>query len=252
MLTITSSTKSAHFSKITLLHHQKLSAITINNERAYPKRTMHHKAIALCHLLRPFKVKPNDIVQVLSKDNFHVCIPAKLLLQCDKRHAIAMLAIEPESKWPIINNHTNTTAGPFEIVWLNTDKSVISNEYWAWSVLKLNIIRHNDLKPILTLKTDNRAVKRGYNVYISHCEGCHSINHKGQSTMGPDLNCPKSPLAYYPDIKTLKKFIRDPKSVRVLPYGRMSGSDTVTLPEKSLDDLIAFFKYIEKDKHECL
>ncbi|OEH45787.1 hypothetical protein lpari_03300 [Legionella parisiensis] len=74
------------------------------------------------------------------------------------------------------------------------------------------------------------------------------INHIGKSKIGPDLNCPKNPLDYYPNITQLKKFIRDPKSVRSRPRGRMSGSDKQSLSDNDLDDLVQFFAYMNIKK----
>ncbi|MCE0723263.1 c-type cytochrome [Legionella resiliens] len=232
-----------------LLSHPNLTQVTINNDRAYPNKIMHHKVIPLCKLLAPFHIRQHDIVEFIAKDNFHVYVPALKIMDCSKNASIAMLAIEPASKWPIIDNHTGLTAGPYEIIWLYPKRSYISNEYWAWSVITVKIIRKFNYQQVLAPpETTNSSIANGYKIYISHCEGCHMMNHFGKSKIGPDLNCPKNPLDYYPNITQLKKFIRDPKSVRSLPQGRMSGSDKQSLSDKDLDDLIQFFAYMNIKK----
>ncbi len=232
-----------------LLSHPDLSQVSINNDRAYPNKLMHHKAIPLCKLLAPFHIRQQDIIEFIAKDNFHVYVPSLKIMDCSKNASIAMLAIEPASKWPIIDNHTGLTAGPYEIIWLYPNRSYISNEYWAWSVTKIKIIRKLNYQQVLAPpQKTNSSIINGHKIYISHCEGCHMINHVGKSDIGPDLNCPKNPLDYYPNLTQLKKFIRDPKSVRSLPKGRMSGSDKHSLSDNDLDDLIKFFSYMHTKK----
>jgi cytochrome c2 len=251
VLQIITADKSILLTTSKLLSHPALTQATINNDRAYPNKTLHHKVIPLCKLLAPFGVRQQDIIELISEDNFHVYVPALKVMDCSKSASLAMLAIEPASKWPIIDNNTGSTAGPYEIIWLHPERSYISNEYWAWSVITIKIIRKLDYKNVLSPpQTTNPSIVNGYNIYISHCEGCHAINHKGKSSIGPDLNCPKNPLEYYPKINLLKKFIREPKSVRTLPKGRMSGSSIKSLSNNDLDDLIKFFTYI-KTKKQC-
>jgi hypothetical protein len=235
----------------TLLAHSELTQVTINNDRAYPKQIMSHKGIPLCKLLKPYVAQENKVIEFIAKDDFHVYVPAQKIMDCNKQSSIGMLAIEPESKWPVIDNHTGTTAGPYEIIWLYPERSYISNEYWAWSVVAIKITNGHDYKNLLPVpKTTDKSIINGHKIYISHCEGCHAMNRIGKSKIGPDLNCSKNPWDYYPDRLVLKKFIREPKSVRILPKGRMSGSDPISLSENDLDDLIKFFALM-KNKKQC-
>lgn len=241
--------KSDTWSKSDLISHPALTHLTIDNDRAYPNQLIEHQAIPLCQLLSSYQIREQDFVELISKDNFHVYVPSAKIMDCRKSASIAMLAIEPASKWPVIDNHTGTTAGPYEVIWLNPERSYISNEYWAWSVVAIKITEKLDYKKVLAPpKTTKSSLINGYQLYISHCEGCHSINHIGKSTIGPDLNCPKNPLEYYPELSQLKKFIRDPKSLRSLPQGRMSGSDIKSLSDNDLSALIEFFSYMNTNK----
>lgn len=250
-LKIITPTKSVIITKSKLLTHAALKEVIIKNDRAYPNKTMHHQAIPLCQLLAPYKISKTDIIELIAHDQFHVYVPAHKIMNCYQNSSIAMLAIEPFSKWPIINNHTGKTAGPYEIIWLHPERAYISNEYWAWSVIAIKITHHLDYKHVLPPPDiTNASIRNGYQLYISHCEGCHAINHVGKSDIGPDLNCPKNPLEYYPDIRRLKKFIRNPQSVRYLSQGRMSGSDVESLTESDLNDLITFFGHM-KTKKRC-
>ncbi|USQ12683.1 cytochrome c [Legionella lytica] len=239
------------FDREALLTHPALTPVTINNDRAYPNQIMSHKGIPLCKLLRPYVAPGNKMIEFVAKDDFHVYVPAQKIMDCSKHSSIGMLTIEPQSKWPVIDNHTGTTAGPYEIIWLYPERSYISNEYWAWSVVAIKIMNDHDYKDLLPApKTADQSIINGHKIYISHCEGCHAMNRIGKSKIGPDLNCSKNPWEYYPDRVVLKKFIREPKSVRVLSKGRMSGSDPISLSENDLDDLIKFFA-VMKNKKEC-
>ena len=66
-------------------------------------------------------------------------------------------------------NNTNTTAGPFDVIWVHPEKSYISNEYWAWSVVK--IIIHKKLNSKIFMAepaTRDAHIKRGFEIYVSH------------------------------------------------------------------------------------
>lgn len=139
-----------------LLSHPDLTQVTINNDRAYPKKIMHHKVIPLCKLLAPFHIRQHDLIEFIAHDNFHVYVPAVKIMDCSKNASIAMLAIEPASKWPIIDNYTGLTAGPYEIIWLYPERSYISNEYWAWSVITIKIIRKLNYQHVLAPPKNNK------------------------------------------------------------------------------------------------
>ena len=248
-LTIESKKGNFSFTRSSLLSMKNITHVIMSNNRAYPGIIINYNAIKLCDLLKPFPIKPADMLEFIAADKFSVLIPANKVLSCDKNSAIGYLAIEPVKKWPLLNNKTNTTAGPFDVIWTNPEKSYISNEYWAWSVVK--ITHHKKLDPkIFMTKPSIRDMQiiNGYDVYMSHCAGCHSINKMGKGMIGPDLNIPKNPVEYYPNDTTLKKFIRDPQSVRIIKNDRMSGSGEDFLKNPDLNDLISYFHYMVKHK----
>ncbi|WP_419419255.1 c-type cytochrome [Legionella sp. D16C41] len=223
--------------------------IKMNYSRAYPRQLMNYQVIRMCDLLKRYAINPESILEFIAEDDFSVLIPAHYLLNCNKNASVAYLAIEPESKWPILFNHTNTTAGPYALIWTHPKRSYISDEYWAWSTTK--IIEHATLnetqviaapKNLPTLK--KKQILNGYQVYVSHCSSCHTINNIGKGHIGPNLTSPKNVFAYYPDVRKLKQFIRNPASVRQIPNGRMSGSSYAGLNDNDLDDLISYFKFI--------
>jgi cytochrome c2 len=257
-LTITSLTKTIVLSE-TKLNQLNLEHIRMNYSRAYPGLMMDYDGIRLCDLLNDYSINPLHTLEFIAKDNFSVLIQAKYVLNCTDKDSVAYLVIEPDYKWPILSNHTNTTGGPYAIIWKNPERSHISDEYWAWSVI--NIVEHSKVNESIVIAPPqnippNREdrILNGYKVYVSHCSSCHTINHKGQASIGPDLGTPKNIFDYYPDVQQLKKFIRNPQSVRKLPKGRMSGSSYIGLNNNELDDLINYFKFMVQNpvKHSDL
>lgn len=245
-LTISIDGKKTVLSRDDLVKHVEKINVVIDNDRAYPQQQMHHEAVPLCKLLASFPIDKQSMVELISTDDFHVFVPAAKIMNCNKEASMALLAIEPNKKWPIINNHTNTTAGPYEIIWLQPEKSLISNEYWAWSVVEIKLNQYlRQANVIQPPKTNISSVRDGYKIYISHCEGCHTMNHIGKALIGPDLNFPKNPLEYYSNKQQLTQFIRDPQTIR---EGRMNGSDETFLPQKELDNLIAYFAFMLEEK----
>ncbi len=244
----------ASFKKKSVLTNKALNALHLQHlrmdySRAYPGVTMDYEGIRLCDLLENHSINPLHTLEFIAQDNFSVLIPAKYTLNCSDQSSIAYLVIEPEKGWPKLFNYTNTSAGPYAIIWTNPELSYISDEYWVWSVVK--IVEHSSIDesivigpPQQTPPLRKKDILNGYNVYVSHCSSCHTINHIGQASIGPDLSQPKNIFDYYPDTQRLKQFIRDPQSVRTLANGRMSGSSYVGLNNEDLDDLIKYFKYI--------
>lgn len=252
-LSIRVKAKHYSFSRSNLLSMKGITHISMNNNRAYPKIPMTYTAIKLSELLQPYAIKPTDTLEFIAADGFCVLIPAGKIMNGDKRYSIAYLAIEPATKWPLLKYNTGTTAGPYDVIWLHPEKSYISDEYWVWSIIK--IVVHKKLnsklvpaKPNIKNRKMQNHIGRGYDIYISHCAGCHSINHIGKGVIGPDLNLPKNPVEYYPNDDLLKKFIRDPQSVRVIKYDRMSGSNEQFLSNSDLNDLIGYFHYMANHK----
>lgn len=249
-LSIISQKKSVSFST-QQLRHFPLTQIEMDYNRAYPGTKMMYTSVRLCDLLKPYRINPAHFLEFIAADHFSVLIPASKILNCKKKGSVAYLAIEPDKKWPVLFNHTNTTAGPYAVIWTYPERASISDEYWAWSVVK--IIEHDRVDDSIVISqpahlpaTIKKRVLNGYATYVSHCSSCHTIKQIGKATIGPDLIYPKTIFDYYPDRKQLKQFIRDPQSVRNFPNSRMSGSSYIGLSEADLDDLIYYLDWMVK------
>lgn len=216
--------------------------ISMDYSRAYLGKPMTYKSILMKSLLTQWGVKKEHVVELIAKDNFSVFVPAYLFFQTGKKDSIAYLALEPKECWPKLNNGTNSSAGPFQVIWTKPNYSHISDEYWAWSVTNIAIHKtypKGSLAP--PPHTNNQSIKHGYHIYISHCASCHTINNLGKATIGPDLGKEKNPVNCYPDISDLKAFIRNPNKFRP---GRMSGSSKVGMNDRELNYLIDYFSYL--------
>lgn len=243
-LTITSGKTELRLNQA-LLNKIGIEAVNMDYSRAYPKKMMHFQAVNLCALLKSMPMKPNGIIEWVAKDNFSVFIPSKLFMHCDKHQSIPYLAIEGKDKWPLLKNGTNSTAGPYAILWTNPSRSHISNEYWAWSVTKAIIhpsIPKGKIYP--PPKTTNASIINGYQMYISRCASCHSINRIGIGQIGPDFGAPYNPVQLYPKRETLMRFIRNPKAVKYPVKVRMSGSGKDSLSDRELNDLVNYFEFL--------
>ncbi len=255
VFTIETSKDHAAFTRSELEKMPITSQLTISNNRAYPHQTMTYTVVKLCDLLQPYAIDKQEMLEFVATDNFVVLIPASKIMSCGKDDPVAYLAIEPKQKWPLLNEKygKNVTAGPFDVIWTLPKGKAITDEYWAWSVVAVKSHAKLDKKEFQTAPTVadpamQARLTRGYDVYISHCAGCHTMNNIGKGHVGMDLNIPRNPVEYYPDDVVLKKFIRDPQSVHKLPSRKMSGSSVETLPEADLDDLIYYFHYMAVQK----
>jgi cytochrome c2 len=256
-LTIITPKEKKVLTRTQLLKTKNITQITMTNSRAYPGVKLNFTAIKLCDILRPLHIRKNDMVELITSDNFSSLVPAKVVMACTTKTSIAYLAIEPKQHpWPQLKynnpdqyNRDMSSAGPYKIIWLHPEKSYISNEYWAWKVKTIKI--HYKLNEKIYLpapSTKNLNIQNGYNAYVSRCLGCHTINRIGKAKIGPDLNVPVSAVKRFNNDNLLKKFIRNPQSVRAKKNDRMSGTSEQFLSNKDLDDLVLYLHYMAEHK----
>jgi len=216
---------------------------THNIEIADPvyKRTMTYRAMPLGDLLNGFGVGNDDYVQARAVDDFSVSIPATLLKED------AFLAIEsPSAPWPKLPGAGTTSAGPFYIVWPSRSRAGISSEYWAYHLASL-VVMDSPAKrwPGLAVGTDVPAadpVRRGLDRFVAVCMACHRFAGEGEGAQGPDLARPMNPVDYF-RAAALRKFLRDPSSVRDWPGQKMQGFSEESLPDADIDAIIAWLAY---------
>jgi mono/diheme cytochrome c family protein len=225
-----------------LLKHPQLQTLTINNDVSY-KKDMTYQAVPLAALLKG--VKPEDHLQAVALDGFAAELAAAPLL--NKDGARAWLAIEdPARPWPPLSAGKHS-AGPFYLVWTDPQAGNISPEQWPFEVASIKLMapvaqRFPALLPDPALKADD-PVNQGFALFQKNCLACHRLNGAGDAQFGPDLNIPYSPTEYF-GADFLKRYIRDPQSLRQWPQAKMPGFSAQVLPDGDLEMLVGYLKHM--------
>lgn len=225
-----------------LLKHPQVQTITITNDVSY-KRDMNYRAVPMAALLTG--IKPEDHLQAVALDGFAAEMPAAPLL--NTKGSQAWLAIEdPAKPWPPLAED-KPSAGPFYLVWTDPQTGNISPEQWPFQVAGIKRLapvaeRFPALLPDPALKADD-PVNKGFALFQKNCLACHRLNGAGDAQFGPDLNIPFSPTEYF-GADFLKRYIRDPQSLRQWPQAKMPGFTAQVLPDGDLERLVGYLKHM--------
>ncbi|MBK5417391.1 c-type cytochrome [Pseudomonas sp. TH31] len=225
-----------------LLKHPQVQTITISNDVSY-KRDMSYRAVPLAALLTG--IKPDDHLQAVALDGFAAELSAAPLL--NKEGAQAWLAIEdPAKPWPPLSEGKHS-AGPFYLVWTHPQAGNISPEQWPFEVASIKRMapvaeRFPALLPDPAL-TANDPVNQGFALFQKNCLACHRLNGAGDAQFGPDLNIPYNPTEYF-GADFLKRYIRDPQSLRQWPQAKMPAFSEQVLPAGDLDLLVGYLRHM--------
>ena len=225
-----------------LLKHPQVQTITISNDVSY-KREMTYRAVPVAALLTG--IKPEDHLQAVALDGFAAELSAAPLLNA--QGARAWLAIEdPARPWPALSAGKHS-AGPFYLVWTDPQAGNISPEQWPFEVASIRQLapvaqRFPVLLPDPALKADD-PVNLGFALFQKNCLACHRLNGAGDAQFGPDLNIPFNPTEYF-GADFLKRYIRDPQSLRQWPQAKMPGFSAQVLPDQDLERLVGYLKHM--------
>src|SRR4029077_7381734 len=86
-------------------------------------------------------------------------------------------------------------------------------------------------------------VRAGQALFVTQCLVCHKMNGAGSAALGPDLNLPENPTQYFlPD--PLRRYIREPASLRHWPGMQMKGFSPETLSDHEIDLIIAYLAHM--------
>ncbi|WP_350614466.1 cytochrome c [Pseudomonas sp. HY7a-MNA-CIBAN-0227] len=235
-----------HTSKIwqtaDLLKHPAAQTVQIAYDVSY-KRAMTYRAVPLAVLLAG--VQPENHLQAVALDGFAAELTAAPLLE--KTGSRAWLAVEdPAHPWPALAAD-KPGAGPFYLVWTNPQAGHISPEQWPFQIseikqLKTVAERFPALLPDPKLAADD-PINRGFVLFQKNCLACHRLNGAGDAHVGPDLNIPYSPIEYFSG-DFLKRYIRDPQSMRHWPQAKMPAFAASVLPDSELDLLVRYLKHM--------
>lgn len=225
-----------------LLTHPQVQTVQIVDDVSY-KRTMSYRAVPLASLLPG--LKPESHLQAIALDGFAAELTAAPLLET--RGARAWLAVEdPAQPWPALAEG-KPSAGPFYLVWTNPQAGHISPEQWPFQISRIKQLktvaeRFPALLPDPKLAA-NDPINQGFAVFQKNCLACHRLNGAGDAQVGPDLNIPYNPTEYF-GADFLKRYIRDPQSLRHWPQAKMPAFAASVLPDSELDLLMGYLKHM--------
>ena len=172
-----------------------------------------------------------------------MCIRDRL----ERQGAQAWLAVEdPSRPWPALAAD-KPSAGPFYLVWTDPAAGHISPEQWPFQVARIQRLepvaqRFPALLPDPQLAATD-PINQGFALFQKNCLACHRLNGTGDSQFGPDLNIPYSPTEYFSG-DFLKRYIRDPQSMRRWPQAKMPGFNNNVLPDQELDLLLGYLRHM--------
>lgn len=250
-LRIVLSDKEKVFTRSQLLAHPRARSLQIPYDVTY-RRPMTYRAVPVAALFEDAAVDKEAALQFVATDGFANSIEPARLLNTSPEGSIAYVAIEPKDKpWPPIRPGGKATAGPFYVVWEHPERSKISPEEWPFNLAKFVVqapahVRFPAILPESALSADH-PVRRGFAIFQRNCFACHTLNGSGDGTIGPDLNIPMNPTEYLTEA-ALRQYVRDPQSIRLWPGSRMNGFSPEVLPERDLDDLVAYLKHMATRK----
>jgi len=231
-----------------LLKHPQAQTVQIADDVSY-KRSMSYHAVPLAVLLPG--LKPESHVQAVALDGFAAELTAAPLLE--HQGARAWLAVEdPAQPWPALADG-KPGAGPFYLVWTNPQAGAISPEQWPFQIsaikqLKTVAERFPALLPDPKLAA-NDPINQGFALFQKNCLACHRLNGAGDAQVGPDLNIPYNPTEYFGG-DFLKRYIRDPQSLRHWPQAKMPAFAASVLPDGELDLLVGYLKHMAGHKQQ--
>jgi mono/diheme cytochrome c family protein len=134
---------------------------------------------------------------------------------------------------------------PAYLVWSEPAQRDAHRYPWPYALGEIEVASLAALYPhtVPASAPPGSPARAGYEVFKSDCIACHAINGEG-GKVGPDLNVPRSIVEYRP-VEQIKQYVRDPASFR---YTSMPAHEYLT--ERQLDDLIAYFEAMSREKRD--
>jgi mono/diheme cytochrome c family protein len=250
VLTIDIGGTTRSFARGQLLKSPEAVEIDVPHDNAYGG-TMHYRAIPLDRLLAGVDLPRAQILEAVASDGFIGMLPVDLVLRPPPGGTRAYLAIEPaDAPWPPLKGN-EASAGPFYIVWLNPEAAGIHSEQWPYKVVAIRSAdspakRWPALDVAPSLPADD-PVRAGQTLFVIECLACHKMNGAGSADVGPDLNRPENPTEYFQE-SALKRYIRDPASLRHWPKMGMKAFNQEQLREHEIDMMIANLQHMDGRK----
>lgn len=252
VLTISAGTATQTLDAAALLANPQTRDITIDDDVSY-KKTMHYRAIPLATLLHGMKLPADSVLEAVANDGFVAALPLDLVTHTQKGAAEAFLAIEPpNAPWPALPGKKQS-AGPFYVVWLNPSASGIRTEQWPYMTAQLRTAdspakRWKELAVAENVSLES-PLRTGQTLFATQCMSCHKLNGAGSADVGPDLNLPMNPTEYF-KADALKKYIRDPSSLRHWQGMQMPGFGKDALSDHEIDLIVSYLEHMAGRKKQ--
>lgn len=233
----------------TLLARPDATDIHVPRDIAYGK-PMTFRAVPFADLLGD-KLPADGVLETRAADGFAAQLPLDLVRRRMPAGAVPWLAIEdPAHPWPKLPGK-QVSAGPFYLVWLGPDASSVRGEQWPYQIVRITIessplARWPSLAVDAALPADDPA-RAGQRLFVTQCLACHRIDGAGSSHAGPDLNAPMNPVDYFQPA-ALRRYIRNPASVRDWPGRSMPAFPPDQLSDRELDQIVAYLAYMARRK----
>ncbi|MBY4825218.1 cytochrome c [Burkholderia contaminans] len=233
----------------TLLARPDAADIHVPRDIAYGK-PMTFRAVPFADLLGD-GLPADGVLETRAADGFAAQLPLELVRRRTPAGAVPWLAIEdPAHPWPKLPGK-QVSAGPFYLVWLGPDASSVRGEQWPYQIVRITI-ESSPLARWPSLAVDaalpaNDPARAGQRLFVTQCLACHRLDGAGSSHAGPDLNTPMNPVDYFQPA-ALRRYIRNPASVRDWPGRSMPAFPPDQLSDRELDQIVAYLAYIARRK----
>lgn len=233
----------------TLLARTDAADIHVPRDIAYGK-PMTFRAVPFADLLGD-GLPADGVLETRAADGFAAQLPLDLVRRRTPAGAVPWLAIEdPAHPWPKLPGK-QVSAGPFYLVWLGPDASSVRGEQWPYQIVRITI-ESSPLARWPSLAVDaappaNDPARAGQRLFVTQCLACHRLDGAGSSHAGPDLNTPMNPVDYFQPA-ALRRYIRNPASVRDWPGRSMPAFPPDQLSDRELDQIVAYLAYMARRK----
>ncbi|WP_420212602.1 c-type cytochrome [Burkholderia aenigmatica] len=237
------------FTPQALLARPDAATIRVPRDIAYGK-PMTFRAVPFADLLGD-TLPADGVLETRAADGFAAQLPLDLVRRHAPAGAVAWLAIEdPAHPWPKLPGKA-VSAGPFYLVWLGPKASSVRGEQWPYQIVRVTI-ESSPLARWPSLAVDaalpaNDPARAGQHLFVTQCLACHRIDGAGSSHAGPDLNTPMNPVDYFQPA-ALRRYIRNPASVRDWPGRSMPAFPPDQLSDRELDQIVAYLAYMARRK----
>lgn len=242
--------KTQSFTQAALLARSDAAEIHVPRDVAYGTSTT-YRAVPLADLLEGAAIPAGNVLEARATDGFAAQLPMDLVRNRDPATAVAWLAVEdPARPWPPLPGKT-VSAGPFYLVWIGKQAASVRSEQWPYQIARLATQPSPSARwPALAVDPALPAtdpIRAGQSLFITQCLACHRLNHAGSANTGPDLNVPMNPVEYFQPA-ALRRYIRNPASVRDWPGRTMPAFPPDQLSDREITLIVDYLAYMAQRK----